>query len=191
VATAAIVPTPTFAPPGVDDKAIGEAAMTESQQAYADVPTVVGVIGSEGDYAAALAAPFKQRPQFVYLKRSGSGWETLFIGATPSGQQLASLGVPESLMSANDRYAVMDALVAQLQDERGEGVGGYLTVTGVAGDYARAEFAPIDPMVRDGFTSYLKRENDVWTQLSAGTAFFPEDLEKLGVPEELWTQANQ
>jgi hypothetical protein len=38
----------------------------------------------------------------------------------------------------------------------------------------------------DGSTAFWRRENDSWTWLAGGTAFMPEDLRALGVPEALW-----
>jgi hypothetical protein len=52
---------------------------------------------------------------------------------------------------------------------------------------SRVLFSPADPTTQDGFTAFLKRENDSWKQLTGGTAFDEESLQQLGIPKALWT----
>ena len=183
---AAPMPTPTFAAPTDETLPIAKAALAAVKGAGAGSPVVAGVTGVESDYAAVLALPFGQRPQYVYLQRKGGAWTVLQATSMPSSLALEQLGVPESLMSASDASAVMDAWMAQLQDPRGQGVEGSIVVEGVAGDYARVSFAPANPTKQDGFTAFLKRESDSWKQLTGGTAFDEGTLRQLGIPKELW-----
>lgn len=182
-------PTPTFAPPTTDYRAIAATVAKPTKEAYATTPLLVGVLGQDGDYAAALASPFGDRPQFAFLQRTDGAWKTIFVGSTPSSERLKQAGVSESLMSPSDTYAVIDAWMAQLQDPKGAGVDGYLEIAGIDGDYARGQFTPSDPSVQDGFTAFFKRQNDNWKQLTAGTAFTPTDLQQLGIPKALWPTA--
>lgn len=53
----------------------------------------------------------------------------------------------------------------------------------IAGVYARVEIAN---EYGDTGLSFLKLEGDEWQGITAGTMFPPEDLERLGIPKELW-----
>lgn len=86
--TAIPQPTPTFAPPRSEDRTIADLLLKPTKESYPDTPVLIGVLGIEGDYAAALSSPFGQPPQFAWLKRESSGWRTVFLGSSPSGPQL-------------------------------------------------------------------------------------------------------
>jgi hypothetical protein len=180
------IPTPEFAAPSADTRAAADALLAKLRQAHAGAPVLVGITGVEGDYASALALPFGERPQYAFLKRAGAAWEVVFASSIVSGEVLGQAGVPASLTQTSDTSAIVDAWLSQLQDARGTGVEGDVEVEGIAGDYARVSFRPADPMVRDGFTAFLKRENGDWQQITGGTAFDTEALKQLGIPQELW-----
>ena len=59
-----------------------------------------------------------------------------------------------------------------------------VTVEKVVGDYARVAIAPKDPKM-DGALVFLKRDQGVWTGLTVGTGWDPEELAKMHIPASL------
>lgn len=78
-----------------------------------------------------------------------------------------------------------DTIHALLAGPHYDGV--WTIVEGVDGDFARLHTVPTTPGL-DSAWSFVKRKGNGWEVLTAGTAFPPEDLQKLGVPKSLWLQ---
>ncbi len=61
----------------------------------------------------------------------------------------------------------------------------------IDGDYARVEIVSTDPATPGGFTGFLKRDNGVWRTLIVGSGFDPNQIQALGIPENVlpegWT----
>lgn len=177
--------TPTLVPQD-ESRAIGELVLTHLRPAQEGKGVLVGAIAVDGDFAAALALPQGDRPIYAFLQRDGAGWDVIEATSIPSGELLREKGIPESIMQTSEASVIVDNWMGQLQDPRGEGANGYVVVEAIAGDYARVGFTPADPQTRDGFTAFLHREGERWSQLTAGTTFDRESLGQLGIPQGLW-----
>jgi hypothetical protein len=59
----------------------------------------------------------------------------------------------------------------------------------IDGDFARAEIISIDPESPGGFNAFLKRENGGWTTLIAGSGMEREQVEALGIPQNVWPES--
>jgi hypothetical protein len=166
-----------------------DAAWAKLKPQYPKGALLIGLIGTEGEYAAALATPAGQRPLFVYLQRHAGTWAVVEASSIPSSEILRQKGIPESLIQASDAYFVIDLTSGRVQDPRA-GLNGYISAPRIADGFARLFVVPADSEQRDAVTMLFKREGTTWTWLSAGTAFPEDDLVKLGVPKSLWSYGN-
>ena len=108
--------------------------------------------------------------RLIALTRRGNSWKVVPATETPGG----------------NNYAVIDLVLAQLQDPRGTGLNIYATLPRVAGNYARLSTSPSLDENLDGATMFFKRVNGACRFLTAGTAFPEDNLRELGIPQELW-----
>ena len=146
----------------------------------------VGLIDVVGESAAALATPFGQRPIFVYLQRRADVWQVVAATSTPSTTILRQRGIPEELLRASDRSAVIDRALAQLQDPRGHGLNAYVTRPRVADDWARLWVVPHTTLPLDPTTHFFRRVGGEWRSETGGSVFPEDHLREMGVPRELW-----
>jgi hypothetical protein len=93
---------------------------------------------------------------------------------------------PASETPGGTSYPIIVLALAQFQDLRGSGLNVYVTRPRVSGDYARMTAVPGAAENLDPPTVFFKRNNGVWSFLTAGTAFPEDNLRDLGVPQELW-----
>lgn len=163
-----------------------DAAWQALKPQYPQQPLLIGLITTQGKYAAALATPLGQRPLYVYLQLQNNQWTVIEATSIPSSEVLRQKGVPDSLTLASDAYSVIDLTTSRVQDPQG-GLNGYITAPRIDGDFARLVVAPADSEQRDPPTMFFKRENGTWRWLTAGTAFPEDNLTQMGVPKSLWS----
>jgi len=147
-----------------------DAAYTSVRASGQRAKLAIGLIDVNGDKAVVLARPFGQDAITIALTRRGDSWKVVPATETPGG----------------NNYTIIDLVLKQLQNPRGNGMNTYVTRPRVAGDYARMTSAPSLAENLDGGTMFFKRVNGTWRFLTAGTAFPEDDLRTLGVPQELW-----
>ena len=164
--------------------------MQTAKQNNPNRPTVVGITGIEGEYAAAVAYPFGERPHYIYLQRTAGTWQVLMATAIPSSNALQQAGVPASLGSSSDADLLIGGFVGtyaeQMQPPRTTGLEGTVVVEGQIGDYARLFFTPADPATVDPLTAFWQRKDGRWQQLTAGSGFDEAMLQQFGIPPQLW-----
>ncbi|MBV9789789.1 MAG: hypothetical protein JOZ51_16505, partial [Chloroflexi bacterium] len=149
------------------------------------IKLVVGLVDVQGNYAAALAYPAGRNVLYVYLQQRADGWHVIESTNAPAAENLRRRGIPESLWFTSEATAVVKQTVSHVQDVQ-PGRSAYTTRPRIVGDYARLWIVPGETENLDSITMFLKRENGVWSYLSAGSAFPEDHLRELGVPEELW-----
>jgi hypothetical protein len=171
----------------------------------------VEVQGIEGDFARVVVIPalsLEMESATVFLKRDGGTWQGLTYGTAFAPEDLRELGVPEHLQvidagdmfdPAHDTVPAGDYLLGVTTDEALQAAGlaareatglpadAALSgeIVGIDGAFARVFVTPDSPEV-DSTTVFLKRVDAKWEQVLTGSAFTPEDLSQLGIPETLW-----
>lgn len=158
------------------------AANQLDQSAY-----VVAVTGLEGSYASGVIARFGALQQVFYAQLQTDRWEIVFTGTEPDPALLTSVGFPAEMLELTPANGFASAWMAQLNDPRGSGSNGIILLEGLVGNYARGLFIPADLSDADPVTAFFRRNSaGTWEQLTAGTAFGPDLLSELGIPQELW-----
>jgi hypothetical protein len=153
----------------------------------------VEVNAVEGDYARVTVHSTEPQGGFGgYLKRESDAWKVLLIASGINPYDLYVLGVPLSVMPESvqameieDIAAEARAYVAGVMKVAADQV--QVDVQVVEAGYVRVSIvAPTGDGQMGGFGGYLKRDEGAWTVLIIGSAFNPDELEQLGVPESLW-----
>jgi len=147
---------------------------------------VVGALAQAGDFALAQANVFgEERPRSLFLRHDADGWNVVLDTTTGGAAPLENAGVPLSLAQADPRLDAVAAAAAHLQDPRGQGWDGSLVVEAFDGSWAKIIFAPTHRERYDPATMYVAGTQSGWQVVTLGTAFLPEDYEKLGIPPSI------
>lgn len=73
------------------------------------------------------------------------------------------------------------AAIASLEEIGWDVEGFTAEMEAVAGDYARVRIDSVNPP--GGFTAYVQKQDDDWEVIAHGSAFNPEELKALGIPD--------
>ena len=174
--------TPARLPSEAEAQAIGKASVAHLRKDHPTGNILVGSTAVVGEYAVALAQPFGSVDSYLFLKGSAANWQVVLATAKPGPDDLSKLGIPTSLMTDGAAVGTIRAMFAQMNDPQGQGVTGWFSVENLADGYAKVIFTPGDPTQMDGSIAYLRDDGGTWIWLTAGTAFFPEDLDSLKIP---------
>ena len=155
---------------GSVQQAILDAAYASVRASGQRAKLAIGLVDVNGDNAVVLARPYGQGTVTIALTRRGNRWKVVPATETPGCSNAA----------------IIDLVLKQLQDPRGNGLNSYATRPRVSGDYARLMSAPSLEENLDPTSMFFKRVNGTWSFLSAGTAFPEEHLRAMGVPQDLW-----
>lgn len=169
-------------PDAAETQSIGTASIERLIQDQPETNVVAGAATVAGEYAVALAQPFGGEMSYVFLKGVADSWQVILVTTNPGPDQLRDLGVPASLMADGSALGVINTMIERLNDPRGQGVSGKLSLEKLADGYAKVIFTPEESMQMDSSISYLRDDDGTWTWLTGGTAFMPEDLDALGIP---------
>ncbi len=183
--TAAPTATPSAELDAATEQALLDAIWTDLKPQYPDTALLVGLTGVAGDYAAGQATPADERPLFVYLQQVDGNWQVIQATAIPSAVVLEEMGVPEALTLETPHTMVQDAAAVYVGDTFGA-IDGYLSYPQIAADHARLWLVPAAGADREIAQMFFEREGPAWQYLTSGSAFAPEDLQALGIPEALW-----
>lgn len=183
--TAAPTATPSSELDAATEQALLDAIWADLKPQYPETGLLVGLTGIFGDYAAAQATPDGERPLFVYLQRVDGSWQVIQATAIPSSVVLDELGVPEALTQETPQTMVQDAAVFYVRDTFGA-IDGYLSYPQVVADHARLWLVPAADANLEIALIFFEREGPAWQYLTSGSAFAPDDLQALGIPEALW-----
>jgi hypothetical protein len=184
--TAAPTATPSAELDAATEQALLAAIWADLKPQYPEIALLVGLTGRTGDYASAEASPADARPLFVYLQQLVDGsWQVVQATSTPSAVVLEELGVPEELTLETAQTAVQDAAASYVRETFGM-IDGYLSYPQVVADHARLWLVPTADANLEIALMFFEREGPTWQYLTSGSAFAPEDLQALGIPEALW-----
>jgi hypothetical protein len=114
----------------------------------------------------------------------------LMLGAITSALLLSACGLFES--SSASARTPEEAITEAVRDYL-EGQGAPISqmevqIKQIDGDYARVEIISTDPESPGGFNAFMKREDNVWTTLVAGSGMEQTHVESLGIPESVWPE---
>lgn len=183
--TAAPTASPSADMDAATEQALLDAIWADLKPQYPATALLVGLTGIAGDYASALAFPADERPLFVYLQLGDGNWQVIQTTSIPSAVVLEELGVPAELTLETAQTAVQDAAAGYVGETFGS-IDGYLSYPRVATDHARLWLVPAAGADLEIALMFFEREGAAWQHLSSGSAFAPEDLQALGIPEALW-----
>ena len=165
---------------------VGDWALQHLAEVAPGTPAVVGAVARAGNYAAVQATLFgEQRPRMIYLRDDADGWSVLLDTTQAGASALESAGVPLALADYTPRLDVITAAAYHLQDPRGQGVDGTLTVDAFDGSWARLSFTPTEMERYEPTMLFFAGTQSGWQFVTAGTAFTPEDYAALGIPESV------
>jgi len=179
-----IAPTPGDVPQTIQQPIL-DAAYAAVRATNPQAKLAVGLVDVVGDYAAVEALPFGQRKIYVFLQRQANTWRVVEATSIPSAEVLRQRGIPEELLRASDRSIVIDLVLSNIQDARGQGMNSYITRPRVSGDWARFWVVPALNLQLDPATQFYRRVGGTWRFETGGSAFPEEQLREMGVPQEL------
>lgn len=122
-----------------------------------------------------MASPHFYRDRHFIVFYVGDEAETLDMLGSVLGDPFA--GRTAQTETGDIEQAVLDGLRSLNADV----TGATIAVEEVLGDYAYTTVSTS----HGGFSAYVKRDGAAWTLLTQGSAFNPEELRGLGIPESL------
>lgn len=115
----------------------------------------------------------------------------LTLGAIISALLLSACGLLElpSASALTPEEAITEAVRDYLEEQGAPISQMEVQIKQFEGDYARVEIISTDPESPGGFNAFLKREDNVWTTVVAGSGMEREQVESLGIPENVWPES--